>query len=94
MRFCVDLLRQPVFKDMVGHRTTPTDQDLASDQALDTWLQLNAGIAGHSSLTCGHGSEVRELLWEVQGVDDPAAIPRWTPTPVFWSAYSIGLCSG
>ena len=49
VRFCVDLLRQPVFKDMVGHRTTPTDQDLASDQALDTWLQLNAGIAGHSS---------------------------------------------
>ena len=55
VRFCVDLLRQPVFKDMVGHRTTPTDQDLASDQALDTWLQLNAGIAGHSSLTCKMG---------------------------------------
>jgi len=37
---------------MVGQRTTPTAQDVASDQALDTWLQLNAGIAGHSSLTC------------------------------------------
>jgi choline dehydrogenase len=55
VRLCVDLLRQPVCKDMVGHRTTPTDQDLASDQALDTWLQLNAGIAGHSSLTCKMG---------------------------------------
>jgi choline dehydrogenase len=55
VRLCVDLLRQPVFKDMVGHRTTPTDQDLASDQALDTWLQLSAGIAGHSSLTCKMG---------------------------------------
>ena len=55
VRFCVDLLRQPVFKDMVGHRTTPTDQDLASDQALDAWLQLSAGIAGHSSLTCKMG---------------------------------------
>ena len=55
VRFCVDLLRQPVFKDMVGHRITPTDQDLASDQALDTWLQLNASIAGHSSVTCKMG---------------------------------------
>jgi choline dehydrogenase len=55
VRFCVDLLRQPVFKDMVGHRTTPTEQDLASDQALDTWLEHNTGIAGHSSLTCKMG---------------------------------------
>jgi choline dehydrogenase len=55
VRLCVHLLQQPVFKDIVGHRTTPTDQDLASDQALDTWLQLNAGIAGHSSLTCKMG---------------------------------------
>jgi choline dehydrogenase len=52
VRLCVHLLQHQAFKDMVGRRTTPTDQDLASDQALDTWLQLNAGIAGHSSLTC------------------------------------------
>ena len=64
VRFCVDLLRQPVFKDMVGHRTTPTDQDLASDQALDAWLQLSAGIAGHSSLTCKMGpvSDARAVV--------------------------------
>ena len=55
VRLCVQLLQHQDFKDMVGHRTTPTDQDLASDQALDTWLQLNAGIAGHSSLTCKMG---------------------------------------
>jgi choline dehydrogenase len=51
VRLCVELLQDPIFKDMVGQRATPTDQDLASDQALDTWLQLNTGIAGHSSLT-------------------------------------------
>ena len=55
VRLCVQLLHDPVFKDMVGQRLTPTDQYLASDQALDTWLQLNAGIAGHSSLTCKMG---------------------------------------
>jgi choline dehydrogenase len=55
VRLCVDLLQQPVFKDLVGQHMTPTDQALASDQALDIWLQLNAGIAGHSSLTCKMG---------------------------------------
>jgi choline dehydrogenase len=55
VRLCVQLLENPVFKDMVGTRTAPADQDLASDQALDTWLQLNTGIAGHSSLTCKMG---------------------------------------
>jgi choline dehydrogenase len=55
VRLCVQLLQNPAFKDLVGQRTTPTDQDLASDQALDTWLQCNTGIAGHSSLTCKMG---------------------------------------
>ena len=55
VRLCVDLLRHRDFKDVVGRRTTPTDEDLASDQALDRWLQLNTGIAGHSSLTCRMG---------------------------------------
>jgi choline dehydrogenase len=55
VRLCVELLQQPALKDLVGPRMTPTDQDLASDQALETWLQLNAGIAGHSSLTCRMG---------------------------------------
>lgn len=55
VRLCVQLLQHQVFKDILGQRTAPTDQDLASDQALDTWLQRNAGIAGHSSLTCKMG---------------------------------------
>jgi choline dehydrogenase-like flavoprotein len=49
------LIPVPLFNNMVGQRTTPTDQDLASDQALDIWLQHNTGIAGHSSLTCKMG---------------------------------------
>ena len=53
VRFCVELLRQPVFKDLMGHRTTPSDQDLASDQALDTWLQRNK-----------HGHDVLDLCAE------------------------------
>jgi choline dehydrogenase len=55
VRLCVHLLEHQVFKDMVGQKMTPTDQDLASDQALDAWLQRHAGIAGHCSLTCKMG---------------------------------------
>jgi choline dehydrogenase len=55
VRLCVQLLQQPAFKDVVGRRMTPTDEDLASDQALDAWLLRHAGIAGHSSLTCKMG---------------------------------------
>jgi choline dehydrogenase len=55
VRVPVDLLQHPMFNNMVGQRTTPTDQDLASDQALDLWLPHNTGIAGHSSLTCKMG---------------------------------------
>jgi choline dehydrogenase len=86
VRFCVDLLRQPVLKDEVGHRTSPSEQDLASDQALDTWLQLNASIAGHSSLTCKMGpatdaTAVVDQYCRVHGlrhlrVIDAAAMPE------------------
>jgi choline dehydrogenase len=86
VRLCVQLLHDPVFKDMVGQRLTPTDQDLASDQALDTWLQLNAGIAGHSSLTCKMGpasdaTAVVDQYCRVHGLEhlrviDAAAMPE------------------
>jgi choline dehydrogenase len=86
VRSCVELLRHRDFKDLVGQRTTPTDQDLASDQALDTWLQHHAGIAGHSSLTCKMGPAsdalaVVDQYCRVHGVSrlrviDAAAMPE------------------
>ena len=86
VRLCVELLQDTVFKDLVGQRLTPTDQDLASDQALDTWLQLNAGIAGHSSLTCKMGPTsdamaVVDQYCRVHGLDhlrviDASAMPE------------------
>jgi choline dehydrogenase len=86
VRLCVQLLQDAVFNDMVGQRTTPTDDDLVSDQALDTWLQLNAGIAGHSSLTCKMGPTsdtmaVVDQYCRVHGVDhlrviDASAMPE------------------
>ena len=40
---------------LLAERLAPTDEDLASDAALDCWLQQNAGIAGHTSVTCKMG---------------------------------------
>jgi choline dehydrogenase len=86
VRLCVELLQDTVFKDLVGQRLTPTDQDLASAQALDTWLQRNAGIAGHSSLTCKMGPTsdamaVVDQYCRVHGLDhlrviDASAMPE------------------
>ncbi len=43
------------FADLLAERLSPTDADLADDASLDAWLQQNAGIAGHTSVTCKMG---------------------------------------
>ena len=55
IRRCVELFRNPVFDDLLGERIAPADADLESDEALDGWLRRNAGIAGHTSVTCKMG---------------------------------------
>ena len=57
VRRCVEIFQNPVFADLLGERLTPTDADLADDAALDAWLEQNAGIAGHTSVTCKMGPE-------------------------------------
>lgn len=55
--------RHQAFDGLLGERLAPTDADLESDDALDAWLQQNAGIAGHQSVTCKMGP-----------ASDPAAV--------------------
>ena len=49
--------RHPAFDGLLSQRLEPTDDDLASDDALDRWLRMNAGIAGHQSVTCRMGPD-------------------------------------
>ena len=53
----------PLFADTIVERIIPTDEDLASDEALDAWMLRNVGTQHHSSGTCKMGPS-----------DDPMAV--------------------
>jgi choline dehydrogenase len=55
VRLCLQLARQKAYEDIIAERLAPTDQDLASDDALDTWLLKTIGTARHISGTCKMG---------------------------------------
>ena len=55
VRRTVSIFEHPAFEDLLAERLSPTDADLADDSSLDAWLQQNAGIAGHTSVTCKMG---------------------------------------
>ena len=43
------------FKDIVAGPLTPTEEDLASDEALDEWLNKNVTTSQHLAGTCKMG---------------------------------------
>ena len=55
IRQCAEIFRHPAFDGLLGERVAPTDEALADDAALDLWMQRDAGIAGHTSVTCRMG---------------------------------------
>lgn len=57
VRRTVSIFDHAAFAGLLAERLSPTDEDLTSDEALDAWLQRNAGIAGHTSVTCRMGPE-------------------------------------
>lgn len=57
VRRTVQIFEHPAFAGLLAERLSPTDADLADDDALDAWIQQNAGIAGHTSVTCKMGPD-------------------------------------
>ncbi len=55
VRRCADIFRHSAFDGLLGERIAPRDEELSDDSALDAWLEQNAGIAGHTSVTCKMG---------------------------------------
>ena len=50
------IIEHPTFAALVVERLNPTDQDLASNEALDNWMLRNAYTQHHISGTCKMGS--------------------------------------
>ncbi|ETX00345.1 MAG: hypothetical protein ETSY2_39280 [Candidatus Entotheonella gemina] len=74
VRRSIRLAQSPQFKKIVAGRIAPTDEDLASDQALDAWLLRNVRTAYHVSGTCKMGPAsdpmaVVDQYGRVHGVD-------------------------
>ena len=57
VRLGVSLGLSKGYKDVIAERVTPTDDDLASDEALDSWMLRNVATSQHSSGTCKMGPD-------------------------------------
>ena len=55
LRLCVDLFSHAAFRDIVEERIAPSDEILASDEALDHWIKREVMTAQHISSTCKMG---------------------------------------
>lgn len=61
IRLCVELADHEAFKDIIMDRVTPTDAELATDDALDAWLMRNVGTSHHISGTCKMGPDTDHM---------------------------------
>jgi len=55
VRLCARLLEHGAYQGIVHQRLMPSDQELASDDALDAWLLRNVTTTQHISGTCKMG---------------------------------------
>jgi choline dehydrogenase-like flavoprotein len=55
IRLAVKLFEHPAFHDIVAGRNEPTDPELASDEALDAFIERDITTGQHSSGTCKMG---------------------------------------
>lgn len=55
VRLCAEITNHPEYGKFPHQRLSPTDEELASDEALDRWLLRNVATQHHSSGTCKMG---------------------------------------
>ena len=55
LRVAVKISQHQQFRDLIETRLNPTDQDLATDEALDDWMLRNVYTQHHISGTCKMG---------------------------------------
>ena len=57
IRFGARLLESDAYSDVVDYRITPTDEELADDEALEHYMRRTVGTARHVSGTCRMGPD-------------------------------------
>ena len=55
IRLAAKVAEHPAMQELIVERITPTDEELASDEALDAWLMKHTGTSHHVSCTCKMG---------------------------------------
>ena len=100
VRLAAKILESNAYKDTVEGRTTPTDEVLANDEALDQWLRETVGTSRHVSGTCKIGPDsdpmaVVDQHCRVRGVTglwvaDSSVIPQVTRANTNATAIMIG----
>ena len=61
VRMAVELAGRPELREFVGEMVNPSEDDLATDDALDRWLLREATTYSHISCTCPMGPEGDDL---------------------------------
>ncbi|MCI0898272.1 MAG: mycofactocin system GMC family oxidoreductase MftG [Chloroflexi bacterium] len=100
VRLAAKILESNAYKDTVEGRTTPTDEVLANDDALDQWLRETVGTSRHVSGTCKIGPDsdpmaVVDQHCRVRGITglwvaDSSVIPQVTRANTNATAIMIG----
>ena len=100
IRFIIRLLEHQAFRAIVAERLSPTDEEIATDDALDAWLLKNVGTARHISGTCKIGPEsdsmaVVDQYCRVHGLEgirvaDTSVIPHVTRANTYATAVLVG----
>jgi choline dehydrogenase len=55
VEICLQMAKQPVYRDMIDQLIDPAPEDLASEEALDNWLLRSVRTSHHVSGTCKMG---------------------------------------
>ena len=100
VRICFDLVEHEEFREIVDAPLTPTAEDVATDDALDDWLNRNVTTSQHLAGTCKMGPDsdpmaVVDQYCRVRGVDglrvaDTSVMPDVVRANTNTTAIAIG----
>ena len=100
VRLAADMLESDAYRDVMDHRTAPTDETLSDDDTLDAWIRQTVGTSRHVSGTCRIGPDddpmaVTDQQCRVRGVHglwiaDSSIMPQVTRANTNATAIMIG----